>query len=79
MNKIKLKIFNNLKNFYELTYEIAKEKNLEKKKLPQQVARQIYNELQQLSLFHKTIFNEMNALFKNVNSLQDVMKIKVAQ
>ena len=45
MDKIKLKIFHNLKNFYELSYEIKKEKNDSSKALMQGVARGIYTEL----------------------------------
>ena len=43
--KAKLKIFINLKNFYELSFEIKAEKDHSSKALMQTVARGVYKEL----------------------------------
>ena len=44
MNKVKLKIFLNLKNFYELSFKIKEEKNPEWKRSLQEIARGVYLE-----------------------------------
>ena len=76
MKKIKLKVFLNLKNFYELSFQIKAEKDHSSKALMQTVARGIYKELNILFLTYKPIFREMNKLFDNVKSLEDVKAVK---
>ena len=77
MNKVKLKIFINLKNFYELSFKIKEEKNPEWKKSLQEIARGVYLELNNLFLLHKPLWRELNAKFKNVKSLKDVKAIEM--
>jgi hypothetical protein len=77
MDKIKLKIFHNLKNFYELSYEIKKEKNDSSKALMQGVARGIYTELNILFRTYGITFREVNKLFDDVNSLKEVKEVKL--
>ena len=66
MKHIKLKIFLNLKNFYELSFEIKQEKDADMKAM----------KLNKLFVIYKPIWREMNALFKNVKSLEDVKAVK---
>ena len=66
MNKVKLKIFLNLKNFYELSFKIKEEKNPEWKRSLQEIARGVYLELNNLFLLHKPLWRELNAKFKDV-------------
>ena len=77
MNKVKLKIFINLKNFYELSFKIKEEKNPEWKKSLQEIARGVYLELNSLFLLHKPLWRELNAKFKDVKSLEDVKAIEM--
>tara|TARA_Y100000033_G_C2660255_1_gene69176 strand:- start:93 stop:383 length:291 start_codon:yes stop_codon:yes gene_type:complete len=76
MKHIKLKIFLNLKNFYELSFEIKQEKDADMKAMKQQIARSVYAKLNNLFVMYKPIWREMNALFKNVKSLEDVKAVK---
>tara|TARA_R110000822_G_scaffold100063_2_gene225434 strand:+ start:688 stop:942 length:255 start_codon:yes stop_codon:yes gene_type:complete len=75
--KAKLKIFINLKNFYELSFEIKAEKDHSSKALMQTVARGIYKELNILFLTYKPIFRKINKLFDNVKSVEDVRAVKL--
>ena len=77
MDKVKLKIFLNLKNFYELSYEIKKEKEHSSKALMQTVARGIYKELNILFRTYGITFREVNKLFDNVKSLKEVQQVKL--
>ena len=77
MNKVKLKIFLNLKNFYELSFKIKEEKNPEWKRSLQEIARGVYLELNNLFLLHKPLWRELNARFKDVKSLEDVKAIQM--
>tara|TARA_R100001530_G_scaffold81660_1_gene56977 strand:+ start:763 stop:1035 length:273 start_codon:yes stop_codon:yes gene_type:complete len=77
MDKVKLKIFLNLKNFYELSYEIKKEKEHSSKTLMQTVARGIYKELNILFRTYGITFREVNKLFDNVKSLKEVQQVKL--
>ena len=75
--KTKLKIFINLKNFYELSFEIKATQDHSQKALMQTVAKGIYKELNILFLTYKPIFKEINKLFDNVKSLEDVKKVRL--
>ncbi len=77
MDKVKLKIFLNLKNFYELSYEIKKEKEHSSKELKQTVVRGIYEELNILFRTYRITFREVNKLFDNVKSLKEVQQVKL--
>ena len=77
MNKVKLKIFLNLKNFYELSFKIKEEKNPEWKRSLQEIARGVYLELNNLFLIHKPLWRELNAKFKDAKSLEDVKAIEM--
>ena len=76
MSNIQKKIFYNLKNFYELSYEIKDEKNPELKSMKQGIARVIYVKLNSLFLSYTPIWREINKLFKDVKSLEDVKAVK---
>ena len=75
--KAKLKIFINLKNFYELSFEIKATEDHSQKALMQTVARGIYKELNILFLNYKPLFKNINKLFDNVKSVEDVRAIKL--
>lgn len=75
--KAKLKIFHNLKNFYELSYEIKAEKDHSSKALMQTVAKGIYKELNILFISYKPLFKEINKLFDNVKSVEDVRLVRL--
>ena len=77
MKKVKLKVFLNLKNFYELSFQIKTEKDHSSKALMQTVARGIYKELNILFLNYKPIFREMNKHFDNVKSVEDVRAVRL--
>ncbi len=73
---VRKKIFYNLKNFYQLSYEIKDEKDADMKAMKQGIARVIYVKLNSLFVTYKPIWREINALFKNVKSLEDVKAVK---
>jgi hypothetical protein len=75
--KAKLKIFINLKNFYELSFEIKATKDHSQKALMQTVARGIYKELNILFISYKPLFKNINRLFDNVKSVEDVRAVRL--
>tara|TARA_Y100000004_G_C8775950_1_gene352809 strand:+ start:307 stop:549 length:243 start_codon:yes stop_codon:yes gene_type:complete len=77
MTKVKLEIFLNLKNYYELSLEIKDEKDPDLKSLKKTVAAGIYDHLNCLFIGYRDLFKKINKLFKDVKSLADLEKVEL--
>ena len=77
MEKVKLEIFLNLKNFYQLSLEIKDEKDPDLKSLKKTIATGIYDHLNRLLIAYRDLFKNINRLFKNVKSVEDVRSVKL--
>ena len=77
MKKVKLEIFLNLKNYYELCLEIKDEKNPDLKSLKKTIAAGIYDHLNCLLIAYRDLFKKINKLFKDVKSIEDLKKIRL--
>ena len=68
-------LYETLKNWYQIAYEIKHETNQELKSIKQATARLIYNKLNDEFLWNKSLFQKINSKF-NAMSIQEIVKLK---